>query len=143
MMEIKSWKNISTEGQSLWDMMTEKDKGTILAVITDASKTFQPRTQYPPRTANLHEFNIDTTNAQQYLACMHAIDGDMMSVNRVPPMTKHTDQCQAYVSRSSQGFSQGDHHTAAQLQVMKSQCKKAMVPASDPQKVMSNPYGKE
>ncbi len=60
MMEIKSWKNISTEGQSLWDMMTEKDKGTILAVITDASKTFQPRTQYPPQTDNPHELDIET-----------------------------------------------------------------------------------
>ncbi len=50
-MGIKPWRNISTEGQSLWDKMTEKDRGTILTVITDASKAFQPRTQYPPWTA--------------------------------------------------------------------------------------------
>jgi hypothetical protein len=36
-MDIKSWNNISPEGKLLWDKMLEKDKGTILSVLTDAA----------------------------------------------------------------------------------------------------------
>jgi hypothetical protein len=158
-MDIKSWNSISPEGKLLWDTMSEKDKGTILSVIADASSTppsrspgFTSRTPRPPlpRTAALHAqlANMDGISERQYVACLQALTlSDATNGHGTMSAADHFD---AYLVQSEleQGhslstrqpgerdayasrttMSQPDHRAAAQLRAMKTQREKAAMDA--------------